>query len=805
MRWILAAAISLTACGGSDPSTCLPDCEANRDYDAIAYHLHGSLDWNGRELAAVEDITVRLAGSPVIELDARVDFERTLAADGVDLASDFDEERGLLRVDLTPLAAANPGGELTFSVAYTAPASRALVFAGARDDDPVRSRVAYTNSEPIEARNWLISNDHPTDRARFSVEFVMTGSDHDLVANGERLAAGPGIVRYAMAQPLPTYLMAFAAGDLEHAERTSGRVPLAVWHRRGATVDTAAHLDVIERQLAQFESLVGPYPFDRYAVVLLPGFPGGMENATITFNSETSGVGAINEGLNAHELAHHWFGDWVTMRDYRDVWIKEGLATLLAAEATRPVRDTEARGRLFGAFFNFNPSDAVVDDTLYGLDRYTSGPYERSAWMMTQVRARVGEAAFWATLREVLAAHPLGDIDGESFVRAFAPELDDAAIAQWLAALPVAGVPGIAIAADGQRVTMTLSDPSRFLLDPISITTIDAAGAATPHLLAPGAQLAIDVPAGGYLATDEADRHPHWPFTFDVSFEDYFKLAPFVFPSEAAARTAFETRSAATQERALDDGFPAIDAGGLRATHAALDSSGARSTLVSNACLALSFLPEGDPGAPPLIEALVPLLVAPALRGVSFDVAPCAAVMPATTLRAELAALSALGADIPASSLARLEYLMSLDHGAADMLALLAPIATTSPSVRHRDLAILRLARQTFGIYSGVPDGDRPAYRQFFRDRLAGITSAARLFAVWQGIVEMVAVEALPDVAELLHEVSLSGGGQLQIICQAFQIAGPADWAAFQEAAQPWAELAPQAAAALADPSTCDQ
>src|SRR5439155_12267058 len=103
--------------------------------------------------------------------------------------------------------------------------------------------------------------------------------------------ARPGgrLVRYEMDRPLPTYLMAFAAGQLEHHDRAGGRVPLSVWYRRGLVLDPAATLDVVAGVMATYEGLIGPYPWDRYSVVLLPQFGGGMENATITFNIETSG------------------------------------------------------------------------------------------------------------------------------------------------------------------------------------------------------------------------------------------------------------------------------------------------------------------------------------------------------------------------------------------------------------------------------------------------------------------------------------------------------------------------------------
>jgi hypothetical protein len=578
-----------------------------------------------------------------------------------------------------------------------------------------------------------------------------------------------------------------------------------VWFRRGLPVDTAAHLDLLARVMAHYEGLIGPYPWERYAVVLLPGFPGGMENATITFNAESSGVGAISEALNAHELGHQWFGDWVTMRDYRDAWFKEGMATLLAAEASRPSRDTEGRGRLFGASFNFNAADAIVDDKLGGLQRYTSGLYERAAWMMTQVRARIGEDAFWAALRGVLASHALGTIDGKTFVRAFAPALDGAAIAKWLAALEVHGAPRVGVATAGAAVTLTVSDPAGLLLDPIAVSVVDAAGAVTPRTLAPGAPLVVDIPAGGYLAPDERDVHPYWYLSFGTPLVDYGKLDPVRVPTAGPALAALETRSAATQERLVQDTALPLAPAELGAVHDALDSAAARRGLVVDGCRELAALPAGDPGIAAWSATLAPLLASPAQPGFLNQLASCARALPATGLRAELAALAAQGAAIPAASLARLDYLLGFDYGAADGLALIGMIATAAPTVRHRDLALDRLGQQVRAPYSGVPAADLPAYRAFFRARLAGVTSGTRLLLLWRGIVGVRAVEALAEVAALLHEVPLDAGSQRRIVCEAFAIGSASSgWAEFQAAAQPWSKLSAEAAEALADPEVCD-
>jgi hypothetical protein len=357
----------------------------------------------------------------------------------------------------------------------------------------------------------------------------------------------------------------------------------------------------------------------------------------------------------------------------------------------------------------------------------------------------------------------------------------------------------------GTAVTLTLTDPASLLLDPIAVSVVDAAGAVSSRTLAPGAPLVVDVPAGGYLAPDESDVHPYWYLSFGTASVDHAKLDPVRVPAAGAALAALETRSAATQERLVQDTALPLGPAELGAVHAALDSAIAQRGLVIDTCRMLAGLPAGDPGIAAWSAALAPLLASPAQPGFLGAFASCARAVPATGLRAELAALAAQGPTIPAASLARLDYLLGFDHGAADGLAMIGKVATSAPTVRHRDLALDRLGQQVRPPYSGVPAADLPAYRAFFRARLADVTSGTRLLVLWRGIVALRAVEAFAEVAGLLHQVPLDAGSQRRIVCDAFAIGGSSGaWAEFQAAAQPWSELSAEAAAALADPGVCN-
>jgi hypothetical protein len=595
--------------------------------------------------------------------------------------------------------------------------------------------------------------------------------------------------------------MAFAAGELEHRDSTTGRVPISVWHRRGLVFDGDQMLDLLSDAMASFETLLGPYPWARYSVVLLPEFSGGMENTTITFTAESSGQANPGASLQAHELGHQWFGDWVTVATFDDVWIKEGMATLLAPEADRSRRDAQGSGRLFGYSFAFNPADSIRDKSLIGLAKYTSGPYQRAAWLLTQIRARVGETSFWQSLRLVQAKYALGSVDSEAFVRSFA--LDESTVQKILRSLDEKRVPAVAIRTEpgsATMVTLSLTDPGETMIAPTVVTVVDGQGRAASSTLVPDIPLTIPVLSGGYLAPDERDVHPEWWASFGVNSAEFATIVPLLFPSSEAARATFAARSAAHQERAFDAllGFAArldLMPAAFPALHTDLDSSVARRLAEIAGCLALKSHTNAAWGA-----ALEPVLPMPSLTTWSTGYANCEIDLPARIFGTELANLATR---VDAHTASRLVYLSSYDYGPAATLDALSQVATQAPSLQLREQALTRLSYQAapgFG-YSAVAGDQLPRWKDFFRARLAEAKSAPRFQMVWRGVVALADDAALGIAGQKLHTVALSDDLQRQVICDAYTIAHGTRaeaWTEFQQAAQPWDTLGSAAKALLA-------
>ncbi len=485
----------------------------SRDFDALSYSLTGEFDWQGEALKARVTAVVHLTHPETehLTLDSRVTEVRSVLLNGtVQPGYVVDKDAGALTIDLAGLSAEVRAQDLTIAVDYVRLANEtpdagapfdpiALRAISPRAGDPVTARTVNTMSEPRSASQWMPCKDDPADRARFSAELIMP-ADEALISNGklvrdERLPDGRRVMGYSTSFSLPTYLMAFAEGQLISSVSEVGNLPIGVWSRRGLAVDTDGVISQLSRLITRYQELLGPYAFDQYMIVLLPEFGGGEEHAGITFQSEGEGSdtsGAGDREMIGHELAHQWFGDYMTVATWNDLWIKEGMATVMEGESTRPWEDQNAKGGLFGASFDVAAGDSIIDRDLPDDLKYTSGPYGRAAWLLAQIRAVTGDEAFFATLRQVLVAHAFGNIGTDEFLAAFQPLVGDDFLARAHVALAAKKVPVLTSEASGDNVTLTLIDEDQGMLLPFSINQIDAVGNVQTFALAAGQSVVLD-------------------------------------------------------------------------------------------------------------------------------------------------------------------------------------------------------------------------------------------------------------------------------------------------------------------------
>jgi hypothetical protein len=421
--------------------------------------------------------------------------------------------------------------------------------------------------------------------------------------------------------------------------------------------------------------------------------------------------------------------------------------------------------------------------------------------LLTQIRSAVGEASFWQSVRNVLVEHARGSIDSEGFLRAFA--LDEASFAKALHAIDEKRGPSIATSftpgpSGEAEVSFEVTDPGGTLLVPIGITVIDGQGSATEHSLAAGAPLRVAVPSDGYLAIDEKDLHPDWAGAFASPLAD--GIAGLLMPKAVGpALIAFGTRSAAQQERALIAAPPLpVAPSEFGAFHDGLDSSWAAWYAEGIGCYALQGAADGGWAA-----AVSPYLKAPAVTLMSWIYASCGTAFATSTFGAELAVLAE---HVDASSATRLDYLLGYDYGEATNFSTFEKLALEAPSLQLREEALLRLSYEAQGFYGNGRVEDAERWKAFFRERLGKAASSARFLLVWDAVLALFDVEALPIAAQKLHTVSFTAEQALRVACGAFSLAPEASpgWEAFRQAAEPWASLPASVRAYLEKPAACE-
>jgi aminopeptidase N len=318
----------------------------------------------------------------------------------------FTHADNRLRLVLPPQSKA--GQELTFTVRY-----RGTPAAGVRIGPNMHGdRSFFGENWPNLVRNWLPMIDHPYDKA--TGEFIVTAPNHyQVVANGmliEELDLADNLRQTHWKQSVPIaswlYTMAVARFSFHVAGAVDG-VPIQSWV---FPQDREAGLKLFEdesrRALLFFSSQIGPYSYEKLANVQATGFTGGTEYASAIFYGE-KGV-ASGRGPVVHEIAHQWFGDSVTERDWDDVWLSEGFATYFALLFTEHDEGRDAfvdglkrsRAQVLQLEQKL-PNTPVIHRNLADMTRVLNNlVYQKGGWTLHMLRNEVGTENFWTAIRE---------------------------------------------------------------------------------------------------------------------------------------------------------------------------------------------------------------------------------------------------------------------------------------------------------------------------------------------------------------------------------------------------------------------
>ncbi len=436
---LITSAIFSIAVTCAFSQTTRPDFNRAQTYDVQHYRIEVSFDRSRKEV--IGDTTVSLKplkeGLRVVELDAVDIAFRSVTLEPAGSVLEFKNSKRSVAVTLD--RAYDPSDTISIRFIYTARPKKGVYFVKADGD---RSAQIWTQGEPEEARHWFPSFDFPSDKAT-TEQIITAEKGESVIGNGQLLSKtdnpnGTVTWHYKMPVPHSTYLVSFVIGKYSLIQEKYRDIPLGYYMYPGKESTAKNAYDRTADMFAVFEKLIGiDYPFNKYDQTMVAEFQfGGMENITATTMADTEiFFAAVGYGKNAvmdlvsHELAHSWFGNMVTCRNWAELWLNEGFATFMEAVYREKLfgrEDYQAKIRRDAATF-------LVDDSInrirHGLFNQRAGDvstlfdspgttYNKGSVVVHMLREQVGDQNFWKAVNIYLNRHRFGSVETTDLQRA---------------------------------------------------------------------------------------------------------------------------------------------------------------------------------------------------------------------------------------------------------------------------------------------------------------------------------------------------------------------------------------------------
>ena len=412
-----------------------PQYGPDKNVDVLHIDLHLRPDIDRKRLDAICTTTVRGIEDGVarLVLDA-VDLQvhAVRREDGRGLA--FRSASETLEITLDPPLAA--GDELVFVIEYTVEDPRRGIYFIEHEPKHV-----WTQSQDSDARFWFPCFDNPAEKQTTSATIVVPNGQFAL-ANGALIERTVGVTEttyeYVQRVPHATYLVTLVAGPFSAVEQPHDRIPMWFYTLPGREADGERAFGRTPAMIDVFERVIGvAYPYERYSQIAVADFIfGGMENTSATtqtdrvLHDERAHLDYSAESLASHELAHQWFGDLVTCRDWAQAWLNEGFATYFEAVWLEADKGwDEYLYDVYGTVQRYLEEDAeryrrpivcnVFRDPIELFDRHL---YENGGAVLHMLRGEIGWERMKRSLRRYVGDNAQRNVETIDLIRAIDAE-----------------------------------------------------------------------------------------------------------------------------------------------------------------------------------------------------------------------------------------------------------------------------------------------------------------------------------------------------------------------------------------------
>jgi aminopeptidase N len=343
------------------------------------------------------------------------------------------------RLTITLPSKARRGRPLNVAVEDEGAPRRGLYFIRPDEDRPDVRNEVWSQGQDEDSRHWFPCFDYPNEKQTSEMSVTVPSgfrvlSNGSLVGKPKRHRDKKTTFHWRFDHQHVTYLMMVAVGDYEVHETSWRKVPVTYWSPPGRMADVKRTLGRTPRMMTLFSKLTGyDYPYPQYAQVFVQDFIfGGMENTSATTLTDTAIIDASAapetwmDGLVAHELAHQWFGDLVTCRDWSHGWLNEGFASFLETVWKRAADglEEEAYYRM-GQHAAYLAEDGgsyrrpiVCKEYIEPIEIFDRHLYQKGASVLHMLADHLGEDLFWECVSHYLKQHAYGSVVTDDLRRA---------------------------------------------------------------------------------------------------------------------------------------------------------------------------------------------------------------------------------------------------------------------------------------------------------------------------------------------------------------------------------------------------